>query len=105
MVQIPLLLAKLHFQFDMELLNKALDWEAECHLHVLWWKPALPIRMTNRLYDPDNIFVLMPRTVAEATSSTGAIEPASLLAPIPLLQFLLQVLLLYKVASESQKVT
>ena len=48
MVQVNLLLAKLHFMFDMELVNKDLDWEAENRIHVMWWKPALLIRMKRR---------------------------------------------------------
>ena len=45
MVQVSLLLAKLHFTFDMELL-KGIDWERESRIHVMWWKPQLPVRMT-----------------------------------------------------------
>lgn len=48
MVQVSLLLAKMHFRFNMELLHKDLDWEAENRLHVMWWKPALPVRFTLR---------------------------------------------------------
>ena len=43
-----LILAKLHFTYDMELVNKNLDWEGQSHIHVMWWKPDLYVRFTPR---------------------------------------------------------
>ena len=48
MVQVSLLLAKIHFSFDMELLDQELDWEAQSRIHIMWWKPPLPIRVVPR---------------------------------------------------------
>ena len=48
LVQVSLLLAKMHFRFDMDMLDKELDWEAKNHIHVMWWKPPLYIRMMKR---------------------------------------------------------
>lgn len=48
-VEMSLLLAKLHYMYDMELLNKKLDWEGNSHMHVMWWKPALNVHFTRRV--------------------------------------------------------
>jgi hypothetical protein len=39
-----LILAKMHFQCDLELVDPTLDWLKDSYLHVMWWKPALYIR-------------------------------------------------------------
>lgn len=43
-----LLLAKMHFSYDLELVDKSLDWEGQSHMHVNWWKPDLHVRMFPR---------------------------------------------------------
>lgn len=43
-----LLLAKLHFSYDLELIDKELDWEGQSHMHVMWWKPNLQVRLHPR---------------------------------------------------------
>lgn len=48
MMEINLILAKKVWRYDMELLDKDLDWEANSHVHVMWWKPALMVRFTER---------------------------------------------------------
>ncbi len=45
LVEISLILAKLHWTYDLELLDKDLDWEGQSHMHVMWWKPALNVRL------------------------------------------------------------
>lgn len=39
------ILAKMHFLYDLHLVDSALDWEGQSHIHVQWWKPALRIRI------------------------------------------------------------
>ncbi|KAF7623740.1 hypothetical protein AFLA_007466 [Aspergillus flavus NRRL3357] len=43
-VEMSLILCKLHFQFDAELVNPFQEWESASQLHVMWWKPDLPVR-------------------------------------------------------------
>ncbi|KAK1477672.1 BCL4p [Colletotrichum tamarilloi] len=47
-MEINLILAKMLWQYDLELVDKDLDWEQESQLHVMWWKPALMVRFTHR---------------------------------------------------------
>ncbi|KAK1724060.1 cytochrome P450 [Colletotrichum acutatum] len=47
-MEINLILAKMLWQYDLELVGKDLDWEQESQLHVMWWKPALMVRFTRR---------------------------------------------------------
>lgn len=44
-IEMSLLLAKLVYRYDMELVEEELDWEGRSHLHVMWWKPALRIKL------------------------------------------------------------
>jgi len=41
-------LAKLHFTFDMELVNRGLDWHRDSEMHTLWKKPDLKVWLTRR---------------------------------------------------------
>lgn len=34
-------LVKLVYQYDMELVDDDLDYEASCHMHFMWFKPVL----------------------------------------------------------------
>lgn len=47
-VEMSLILAKIFFKFDLELINKNLDWEGESQGHILWWKPKLYVRFIGR---------------------------------------------------------
>ena len=47
-MEMSLILAKLLFVFDMDLLDKDLDWEGQSHVHVQWWKPELRVRFTEK---------------------------------------------------------
>ncbi|KAL4978762.1 benzoate 4-monooxygenase cytochrome P450 [Aspergillus desertorum] len=41
-------LAKLHFAYDFELLDKNMDWQRDSEMHTLWRKPRLPVRVMSR---------------------------------------------------------
>ncbi|PVH97979.1 putative cytochrome P450 [Periconia macrospinosa] len=43
------LLAKVFYRYDMELVDPNMDFEGQSHMHVMWWKPSLPIRLTERM--------------------------------------------------------
>ncbi|TDZ35943.1 Cytochrome P450 monooxygenase BOT4 [Colletotrichum spinosum] len=47
-MEISLILAKMLWKCDLELVNKNLDWEKESQLHVMWWKPALMVQFRER---------------------------------------------------------
>ena len=46
--QMSLELAKILFRYDMELVNTDLDYEADCRMHFMWWKPDLYVRFSER---------------------------------------------------------
>ena len=48
MMEINLILAKMLWRYDMELVDKDLDWEGRSHMHVMWWKPDLKVRFRER---------------------------------------------------------
>lgn len=43
-----LTLSKLFLAYDLELVDKGLDWEGGSHMHVMWWKPHLMVRIRER---------------------------------------------------------
>ncbi|KAI9787993.1 MAG: hypothetical protein M1816_007297 [Peltula sp. TS41687] len=47
-VEMNLILAKMHFAYDMELVDKTLDYEGQCRLHMMWQKPDLYVRFLKR---------------------------------------------------------
>ena len=47
-MEMSLILAKLFFTFEPNLLDKNLDWEGQSRMHVQWWKPELKVRFTER---------------------------------------------------------
>jgi hypothetical protein len=47
-MEINLLLSKLLWKYDLELVNKDLDWFADSKVFVMWWKPALRVRFLAR---------------------------------------------------------
>lgn len=47
-MELNLILAKMIWKYDLELVNKDLDWEGQSHMHVMWWKPKLMVRFTER---------------------------------------------------------
>ena len=46
LMEISLIMAKMHWMYDLDLVNKNLDWEGQSHMYFLWWKPALNIRFS-----------------------------------------------------------
>ncbi|PKY00096.1 cytochrome P450 [Aspergillus campestris IBT 28561] len=47
-MELNLILAKMIWKYNLELVNKDLDWEGQSHMHVMWWKPKLMVRFTKR---------------------------------------------------------
>lgn len=47
-MEMNLLLAKMLWTHDLELVNNNLDWLKEGKVHVLWWKPQLFVRFHKR---------------------------------------------------------
>lgn len=47
-MEMSLILTKLIFMYDMELVDKGLDWEGRSHVHVQWWKPELRVSFAER---------------------------------------------------------
>lgn len=48
MVEINLIIARLFWRFDMELVDPELDWEGSSSMHVMWRKPDLGVRFQER---------------------------------------------------------
>ncbi|KAG8162989.1 hypothetical protein KVR01_007467 [Diaporthe batatas] len=42
------ILAKIHFKYNLEMVDKSLDWHAESEMHTLWQKPAMKVRVKPR---------------------------------------------------------
>lgn len=47
-MEMNLLLAKMLWTYDMELVSKDLKWLEDGRVHVLWWKPELLVRYHKR---------------------------------------------------------
>lgn len=45
-MELRVVLAKIHFKYDIELLDPSLDWYKEVEMNVLWRKPALNVKIT-----------------------------------------------------------
>ncbi|CAJ0553060.1 Ff.00g115720.m01.CDS01 [Fusarium sp. VM40] len=43
-MEIGLILSKLHYDYDLELVDDQLDWLGQSRMHVMWWKPSLNVR-------------------------------------------------------------
>jgi hypothetical protein len=50
-MEINLILAKMLWKYNLELLNPDLDWEGKSHVHVMWWKPEVKVRFLERKID------------------------------------------------------
>jgi hypothetical protein len=48
MMEMNLILAKLFWRYDLELMDKDLDWEGQSQMHIMWWKPELKVRFHER---------------------------------------------------------
>lgn len=47
-IELRLVLAKVHFMFDCELINKDVDLERESLNYILWQKPDINVRFVPR---------------------------------------------------------
>ena len=48
-MELRIILAKLHFTYDLQLLRPDdLDWQRDSEMHTLWQKPALDVRILPR---------------------------------------------------------
>lgn len=47
-MEMSLILAKLHFRYDLQLVDRDLHWERESWIHVQWWKPKLWVKIHPR---------------------------------------------------------
>ncbi|KIA75979.1 cytochrome P450 [Aspergillus ustus] len=47
-VEMASIIAKLIFRYEMELVDKDLDWEDESRFHIMWWKAPIYVRFTER---------------------------------------------------------
>ncbi|KAL6915492.1 hypothetical protein FSST1_006987 [Fusarium sambucinum] len=50
-MEMGLILAKMHCEYDLELVDEKLDWLGDSRLHVMWWKPALNVRFKKARVD------------------------------------------------------
>lgn len=48
MMELNLVLAKMLWTYDIELVNREIDWLREGKVFVLWWKPKLFVRFHKR---------------------------------------------------------
>lgn len=47
-MEMNLLMAKIFWTYDLELVNKEVNWLKDGKVHVLWWKPKLFVRFHKR---------------------------------------------------------
>lgn len=47
-MEINLIMAKMFWKYELELVDKELDWDKQSQLHVMWWKPELRVRFKER---------------------------------------------------------
>ena len=41
-------LAKMMYKYDVELMNTEVDWQRDSEMHLLWRKPQLMVRISDR---------------------------------------------------------
>ncbi|TVY35494.1 Cytochrome P450 monooxygenase [Lachnellula subtilissima] len=49
LMEMSLILAKIIYVYDMELVEKDLDWEGTSSVFVMWWKAAMKVRFERRI--------------------------------------------------------
>ena len=47
-MELRLILTKLVYAYDLELINQDLDWDRDGRVWFLWWKPTLNARIKKR---------------------------------------------------------
>ena len=50
-MELQTIMAKMLFRYDLELVNQEVDWHRDSHMHTLWEKPALMVRVKARTDD------------------------------------------------------
>lgn len=48
-MELDIVLAKLHWKFDLKLVNEDLDWQRDSRMHTLWKKPELMVNVSPRV--------------------------------------------------------
>jgi hypothetical protein len=48
-MELDIVLAKLHWKFDLELLTEDLDWQRDSRMNTLWKKPELMVGVASRV--------------------------------------------------------
>lgn len=46
MMELNLVLSKMLWKYNLELINSQLDWEKDSRLYVMWCKPELMVRFS-----------------------------------------------------------
>lgn len=47
-LEVRTILAKLHFSYDLELVDKEVDWHRDSRMHTLWNKPKMRVKVVRR---------------------------------------------------------
>ena len=47
-MELRTVLAKIHYSYDLRLLDKDLDWQKQSKMHTLWQKPQLMVAVQPR---------------------------------------------------------
>ena len=47
-MELRTVLAKVHYSYDLRLLDKDLDWQKQSKMHTLWQKPQLMVAVQRR---------------------------------------------------------
>ena len=48
-MELDTVLAKLHWKYNLTLLNPEMDWQRDSRMHTLWKKPELMVKVSPRL--------------------------------------------------------
>ena len=48
-IELSTIIAKLYFTYDLELVNKDLDWQRDARMKTLWKKPELRVKVIPRI--------------------------------------------------------
>jgi hypothetical protein len=47
-MELNLTMCKLHYKYDLELVNADLDWHRDSRMHIVWHKPEMMVRVSSR---------------------------------------------------------
>lgn len=48
-LELRVTLAKMHYTYDLKLLNDTLDWHRDSRMHTLWKRPKLEVQVKSRV--------------------------------------------------------